>query len=76
MKIRKIITDSFLLIMAIHLIVFTAIGIFTPLGWRLLYIFLIGLAALLSVTGVLLLYARKHPEKRWVKYIPFYNRLK
>ena len=76
MKIRKIITGSFLLIMAIHLIVFTAIGVFTPLGWRLLYIFLIGLAALLSVTGVLLLYARKHSEKIWFKYIPFYNRLK
>ncbi|MCD7969052.1 MAG: hypothetical protein LUF87_01700 [Alistipes sp.] len=48
-KVLKILTGSFIVIMAIHIVVFTALGLFTPMGWRLLYIFLAGLAIMLVV---------------------------
>ncbi|MCD8172572.1 MAG: hypothetical protein LUD76_03795, partial [Alistipes sp.] len=48
-KLAKILTGSFVVIMAIHLAAFTAIGLFTDAGWRLLWIFLGGLAIMLFV---------------------------
>jgi cyanate permease len=50
--------------MAIHLVVFTAIGLFTTKGWRLLLIFLSVLAVLLLVLWMLKLYFAKHPQNR------------
>ncbi|KAA6351752.1 hypothetical protein EZS27_000877 [termite gut metagenome] len=61
---KKLISGSFWFIMAIHLVVFTAIGLFTAKGWRLLLIFLSGMAALLLVLWLLKLYSTRHPEKR------------
>ena len=46
-KLKKILSGSFIVVMLIHLIVFTAIGLFTPLGWRLLWIFLGGMVVFL-----------------------------
>ncbi|MCC8034719.1 MAG: hypothetical protein LIO77_02150 [Rikenellaceae bacterium] len=48
-RLARIATGSFLAIMAIHIVVFTAIGLFTPAGWRLLWIFIIGLGIMLTV---------------------------
>jgi cyanate permease len=50
--------------MAIHLIVFTAIGLFTVKGWRLLLTFLSGLAIILLVVWLLNIYSKRHPEKK------------
>jgi hypothetical protein len=61
---KNLISGSFWLVMAIHLVVFTAIGLFTVKGWRLLLIFLSGLLALLLVLWLLKLYSARHPEKR------------
>jgi positive regulator of sigma E activity len=61
---RKLISGSFWLIMAIHLVVFTAIGLFTTRGWRLLFLFLGGVGVLLLVVWLLKRYAKRHPEKR------------
>ncbi|KAA6326169.1 hypothetical protein EZS27_024690 [termite gut metagenome] len=61
---KKLISGSFWLIMAIHLVVFTAIGLFTVKGWRLLFLFLSGVAALLLVLWLLKWYSKRHPEKR------------
>ncbi|KAA6334096.1 hypothetical protein EZS27_017557 [termite gut metagenome] len=63
---KKLISGSFWLIMVVHLIVFTAIGLFTAKGWRLLLIFLLGAGALLLVLWLLKLYSARHPEKRWL----------
>ncbi|KAA6305178.1 hypothetical protein EZS27_043172, partial [termite gut metagenome] len=54
---KKLISGSFWLIMVVHLIVFTAIGLFTIKGWRLLLIFLLGAGALLLVLWLLKLYS-------------------
>jgi uncharacterized membrane protein YidH (DUF202 family) len=64
MQTKKVLSGSFWLIMAIHLVVFTAIGLFTVKGWRLLLIFLSGLAVLLAAVGALKLYSNRHPEKQ------------
>ncbi|MDR3251251.1 MAG: hypothetical protein LBT42_06270 [Tannerella sp.] len=61
---KKLLSGSFWLIMAIHLIVFTAIGLFTVRGWRLLLTFLSGLAILLFVLLLLSIYSKRHPEKQ------------
>ncbi|KAA6319284.1 hypothetical protein EZS27_030804 [termite gut metagenome] len=61
---KKLISGSFWLIMAIHLVVFTAIGLFTVKGWRLLFLFLSGVAVLLLVLWLLKRYSKRHPEKR------------
>jgi Flp pilus assembly protein TadB len=64
MKIKKLISGSFWLVMAVHLLVFTAIGLFTAKGWRLLLLFLLGLASSLLLFWLLRLYSKRHPEKR------------
>lgn len=70
----KILSGSFLAIMAIHIIVFTAIGIFTPLGWRLLAIFGIGLAALACLWLILFLYSKTFAPLKWMLFVPFMRR--
>lgn len=52
-KVRRVATWSFWLIAAAHIIAFTAIGLFTPKGWRLLGVFLAGLAVILAVKFVI-----------------------
>ena len=64
MKSKKLLSASFWLIMAIHIIVFTSIGLFTAKGWRLLIVFLSGLAFLLLVFWLLRKYSKRHPEKQ------------
>jgi cyanate permease len=64
MKTNKLLSGSFWLIMAIHLIVFTAIGLFTVKGWRMLLTFLSGLAILFLVVWLLNIYSKRHPEKK------------
>jgi hypothetical protein len=64
MKSKKLLSASFWLIMAIHIIVFTSIGLFTAKGWRLLLVFLSGLAFSLLVIRLLRKYSKRHPEKR------------
>jgi hypothetical protein len=60
--------------MGIHAAVFTAIGLFTARGWRLLLLFVFILAILLALFALLRWYARRHPNKssflaRWfLKY--------
>ncbi|MDR0681374.1 MAG: hypothetical protein LBG15_05945 [Dysgonamonadaceae bacterium] len=61
---RKFVSGSFWLVMAIHIIVFTAIGLFSAKGWRLLIVFLSGLSALLLLFWLLRLYSKKHPERQ------------
>jgi predicted membrane channel-forming protein YqfA (hemolysin III family) len=63
MKIKKIVSGSFLLIMAIHIVVFATIG-FLSQEWGLLLLFL-SVAALLGLIGWFLrTYSKRHPEKR------------
>ncbi|KAA6300240.1 MAG: hypothetical protein EZS26_003620 [Candidatus Ordinivivax streblomastigis] len=69
---KKLISGSFWLVMAIHLVVFTAIGLFTVKGWRLLLIFLSGVVALLLVLWLLKLYSKRHPEKRRLRVLLSY----
>jgi membrane protein implicated in regulation of membrane protease activity len=65
MKIKqKLVSGSFWLIVAIHVIVFTTIGLFSAKGWRLLIVFLSGLSVLLLLFWFLRLYSKKHPEKK------------
>jgi membrane protein implicated in regulation of membrane protease activity len=61
---KKLLSGSFFLIMAIHIVVFTSIGLLTAKGWRLLIIFLAGLAVLTAAVWSLRLYSKHHPEKR------------
>lgn len=61
---QKVISGSFWSIMAVHIIVFTAIGLFTAKGWRMLFKFLIYLAAILLIFWLLNLYVKKHPEQK------------
>lgn len=63
---KKLLSGSFWLIMAIHLVVFTSIGLFTVKGWRLLIVFLSGLAGLLLAWWLLNLYAQRHPQIQWL----------
>jgi Flp pilus assembly protein TadB len=60
---------SFWIIMAIHIIVFTAIGLFTAKGWSLLILFLSVLAGLLLIFWLLRIYLRRHPEKRFAAFL-------
>jgi ABC-type bacteriocin/lantibiotic exporter with double-glycine peptidase domain len=60
---RKLLSGSFWLIMAIHLVVFTSIGLLTQ-RWRLLFIFLGGLALLLCLAYLLRQYFKRHPGKK------------
>lgn len=62
-RITRILTGSFILIAVIHILVFTAIGLFTPAGWRLLWIFLFGLAVMLLVVLPLKRLRRKKARK-------------
>jgi uncharacterized membrane protein YdjX (TVP38/TMEM64 family) len=72
---KKIVSGSFWLVMAIHIIVFTAIGLFTASGWRLLVIFLLCLLVILLVFWLLKLYAKKHPNnKRLISFISYFSR--
>lgn len=64
MKTKKLLSRSFWLIMLIHLVVFTAIGVFTTKGWRLLVIFLSGLLAILFFLWLLRLYSRNYAGKQ------------
>ncbi|MDR3094282.1 MAG: hypothetical protein LBU62_06560 [Bacteroidales bacterium] len=74
---KKMIFGSFWLVMAIHITVFTAIGLFTAKGWRLLLIFLSGLAALSFLVWLLKMYSVKHPEKRYLaKFLSFISHKK
>jgi hypothetical protein len=70
---KRLLSGSFRLVMAIHIIVFTSIGLFTARGWRLLIIFLAGLILIISSGWLLRLYAKRHPEKRrlgeWISYL-------
>ncbi len=58
MKHKKILSASFWLIMAIHLVVFTAIGLISQ-SWRLLLIFLAGLAITLTVVRLIKTYKKR-----------------
>jgi hypothetical protein len=63
---KKLLSASFWLIMAIHLIVFTSVGLFTSGGWRLLILFLAGLAVLGALAGagrLLHLYSGRRSKK-------------
>lgn len=61
-KYLPVLRKTFWLVMAIHLVVFTAIGLFTPRGWGLLYIFLIGFAAVLVVMAIVRLIRRQRQK--------------
>lgn len=73
-KLARVLSGSFLLIMLIHVIVFTAIGMFTPMGWRLLVIFVSALPVLAFVWWLIYLYYRFNPSVKWPGYIPFMRR--
>jgi hypothetical protein len=64
MKKNKILSGSFWLIMTIHLTVFTAIGLFSAKGWRLLITFLVGMGTLVLLFALLRIYSRRHPQKK------------
>lgn len=61
---KKLLSRSFWLIMAIHLIVFTSIGLFTVKGWRLLIVFLTALVLMLLAWRLLNWYSKQHPQWR------------
>jgi uncharacterized membrane protein YhaH (DUF805 family) len=61
---KKLLSGSFWLVMLTHVVVFTGIGLFTAKGWRLLIVFLAGLAVLLVLFAVASLHSKRHPEKR------------
>ncbi|MDR1258669.1 MAG: hypothetical protein LBK65_05265 [Tannerellaceae bacterium] len=61
---KKLLSGSFLLIMAIHIVVFTSIGLFTTRGWRLLIIFLAGLAVMTAAGWLLRLYYKRRLRKQ------------
>jgi hypothetical protein len=63
MKIKKILSGSFLLIMAIHIVVFAIVG-FLSKKWELLLLFLSGAALLVLFGWSLRTYSKCHPEKR------------
>ncbi|MDR1645058.1 MAG: hypothetical protein LBS05_04445 [Tannerellaceae bacterium] len=72
---KKILSGSFLLVMAIHLVVFTAIGLFTTKGWRLLIIFIAGFLLIFIGGRLLRLYSKRHPEKkRLARWISFFQK--
>lgn len=58
-----ILTRTFWIIMAIHVIVFTLIGISTG-KWFFLIIFIPAVIATLSIKWLLTRYAMRHPEKK------------
>lgn len=66
---KKIIAGSFWLVMAIHLVVFTAIG-FATSSWRLLLIFLAGFLLLMAVYAGVKVYLARHPEKKDTLKLP------
>ncbi|MDR1984505.1 MAG: hypothetical protein LBQ28_06760 [Prevotellaceae bacterium] len=63
MRSKKIISGSFWLIMSIHIVVFTTIGLLTD-RWRLLLIFLSGLAVLFLLLLALRSYSKRYPNKK------------
>jgi Flp pilus assembly protein TadB len=63
-KYKKLVSGSFWFIMAVHLVVFTAIGFLSTKGWRLLILFLLILGALVGFGWLLRLYSKRHPEKQ------------
>ncbi|MDR1919348.1 MAG: hypothetical protein LBQ65_06850 [Tannerellaceae bacterium] len=56
---KRLISGSFWLIMAIHVLVFTGIGFFSAKGWKPLILFLSLLALTLGVGGLIRLYLKK-----------------
>jgi type IV secretory pathway TrbD component len=61
---KKLLSGSFRLVMIIHILAFTALGLFTAKGWRLLIIFLAGLILLTVASRLLRLYSKRCPDKR------------
>ncbi|MDR1497635.1 MAG: hypothetical protein LBS59_04390 [Puniceicoccales bacterium] len=61
---KKLLSASFWIVMLVHIVVFTGIGLFTERGWQLLAIFLAGLTLLLVLFWGTKLYSKRHPEKR------------
>ena len=70
MKVRKVLSGSFWLIMLIHVVAFTFVGLFTTRGWRQLVLFLSLLFLLLFCRWLLTLYAVRYAEKhRFAAYL-------
>jgi membrane protein implicated in regulation of membrane protease activity len=67
MKPQKLLSRSFRLIMMIHLIAFTAIGLFSTKGWGLLILFLSILAPSIALVWLLRLYLERHPGKKGIR---------
>ncbi|MDR3226938.1 MAG: hypothetical protein LBT56_04630 [Prevotellaceae bacterium] len=61
---QKIVSGSFWMTMAVHIVVFTAIGLFTAKGWRMLIKFVIYMSAILLIFWLLNLYVKKHPKQK------------
>jgi predicted PurR-regulated permease PerM len=62
-KFKKILSASFWLIMAIHVIVFLAIGFFSG-SWRLLLIFLIGFIVTLLLSRLLRFFLKRCRDRQ------------
>ena len=63
---KKLLSASFWLIMAIHVVVFTAIGFFSK-SWRLLLIFLVGFAVTLLLSRLLKRFLRLRAPKTGIR---------
>lgn len=59
----KILASSFWIVTAVHLAVFTAIG-FATSSWRLLWIFIAGFAAIMTVYALGKFYFARRPDKK------------
>jgi hypothetical protein len=70
---KKLLSGSFWLVMAIHVIVFTSIGLFTAKGWRLLIVFLAGLAFITGAGWLLGLYLKQHPDTFLARLLSFFK---
>ncbi len=68
MKYKKILSASFWLIMAIHLLVFIVIGFITQ-SWRLLFIFFVGVALTLIIAQLIKYIHRRNKEQELKKRI-------
>lgn len=70
-KAVKILSTTFWIVMAIHVIIFTIIG-FTTGSWFFLTIFIPSVIVIMLVKWLLTRYAERHPNKkwtsRWLKY--------
>jgi hypothetical protein len=60
---EKLLSASFWIVVTIHIVVFTSIGLFTAKGWQLLVIFIVGLAVLTGSGWLLRLYSKRHSNK-------------